>query len=464
MAAMVAFVACDDTKTPLGSSLVKDKVEIVIDSSFTVTGRSVVSDQVQARTILQLLGSITAPPYGTFSSSVVTQFMPTENIVTEGVEPSTIDSVKLLMRVPLAGFVGDSLAAMGITAYPLTRQLPAAITSAFNPDGYYDPSRPLASTMYSMAPGPNDTIARAGYRLVSLDLGKEFGRTLFEKYKSSPSTFSTPGAFAQWFPGVCLTTTFGSGRVAQIDSTVITMYYRQILPIDDPSNPRDTTIFRSNSYLAVAPEILTNNNMTYAMADALRRRAENGEALLVAPVGYDVELRFPARDLVDRFRSAGTELSVINTLTFTIPVEEITNSYGITPPPFILMVKKSKKDEFFAKSLLPDQVTSFYAAYDSYRRQYVFNDMRDYLLDVLTRDAVTDDDEEFVLCPVTIGFEQTGTTASSYNYYYYYYGVTPESTQTVGTVTPYVNRPSMAKLSMEKAKISFTFSVQKSIF
>lgn len=460
VAAMLATAACDDETSSLGSSLVTDRVEIVIDSTFQVTGHSVKSREVQARTILQLIGRMDARNYGMFSSTVVTQFMPVESLVTEGVDESTIDSVKMIMRAPLNAFVGDSLAVMGLTAYPLSRQLPTGINSAFDPSEYYDAANPLASAMYAMTGAVTDTVTTFPYRLITLDLGKDFGRRLLRKYKESPETFATPSAFASWFPGMYLTTTFGSGRVAQVDSTVITMYYRQILPVGTASNPRDTTIYRSNSYLAVTPEILTNNNMHFEAASEITQRAAAGEPILVAPTGYDVELTFPARDIVSRYRAEKSDLAVINTLNFSIPVTEIANDYGITPPPYVLLVKKSKKEEFFAKSLLPDQVTSFYAEYDSYHRRYSFTDMRDYILDLLSKEEITADDEEFIVCPVTIGFEQTGSNHTS-PYYYYYYGMSPNSQKsTVATVTPYVNRPSMAKLDLGHAKITFTYSVQ----
>ena len=458
---MVTTVACDDDKSPLGSSLVKDQVEIVIDSAFTLKGHSIESREVQARTILQLIGRMSADNYGSFSSSVVTQFMPTENLVTEGVTESTVDSVKMIMRAPLGAYVGDSLSIMGITAYPLVKQLPAGINSAFNPDGYYDTANPLASVMYTMTGAVNDTTVSFPSHLITLDLGKEFGQRLLRQYNESPSTFATPGAFASWFPGIYLTTTFGNGRVAQIDSTVITMYYRQILPIGTSSNPRDTTIYRSNSYLAVTPEVLTNNNMSFDIARSLTDRVNAGEPILAAPTGYDVDLTFPASEIASRYKAQGTDLTVVNSLKLTIPVEEITNNYGITPPPYVLMVKKSKKNEFFAKSLLPDNITSFYAAYDSYRRCYTFTDMRDYILDILDKDQITAEDEEFTICPVTIGFEKVNQNTSSYYYYYYYYGTSSATeTTTVASVTPYVNRPSMAKLDLGNAKITFTYSVQ----
>ncbi len=458
-----AVTSCDDNISSIGSSIVEDQVEIMVDSTFVITGHSVPNTEVQARTVLQLLGSITAGSYGTFESSVVTQFMPTQNFITEGVTDQTIDSVKLIMRVPLGAYVGDSMAVMGLTAYPLTQPLPANITSSFNPKDYFDPSQPMGSTMYTVNGGAlNDSLASFPYRIVSMHLGKELGQKLLNRYKDSPSTFSSPTAFAQWFPGLYLRNTFGSGRVVQVDSTVISMYYRQILPVDDAKNPRDTTIYRTSSYLAVTPEILTNNNMTYAMAPELIDRAQAGEPIIIAPIGYDVQLNFPAQALVDRIHSTGSDFTVLNSLSLSIPVEEIANDHGITPPPYVLLVKKSMKEEFFRKSLLPDNVNSFYAAYDSYKRSYTFNDMRGYILDVLEKNTVTTDDEEFIICPVTISFEQKASASNSMLYYYYYgAALNDEQSYIVAGVTPYVNRPAMAKLSLDKSKIVFTYSVQQ---
>lgn len=458
-----AITSCDDETSPIGSSLVDDQVEIVVDSTFVITGHSVVSPEVEARTVLQLLGKMTAEGYGSFESSVVTQFLPTENFITDGVTPETIDSVKLIMRVPVSAYVGDSMAVMGLTAYPLTAQLPAGITSSFNPAGFYDATAPMGSTMYTVNGGAlNDSLAALPYHLISMHLGRDFGRKLLEKYKESPSTFNTPNAFAQWFPGMYLANTFGSGRVVQVDSTVISMYYRQILPVADASPARDTTIYRTSSYLAVAPEILTNNNMNFGISPSLLARAEAGEPILVAPTGYDVQMNFPASELLSRYRTYGTELSVVNRLDLTVPVEEIANSYGITPPPYVLLVKKSMKKEFFEKSLLPDSVNSFYAAYDYVNRCYKFNDMRRYFLSLLDKDNTTADDEEFIVCPVTIAFEKKASAEYSY-YLQYYYGtqLSDEQSYVVAGVTPYVNRPAMAKLALDKAKITFSFSVQK---
>lgn len=454
VAALSALVsACDDDTSTIGSSLIQDQVKIVVDDSFTLTGHSVASGRVQSRTILQLLGNIDAEGYGSFSSDVVTQFMPSQTIPYTDVD---LDSVRLVMRMPLGGYVGDSLMPMGIAVHRLTRDLPAPIFSDFNPAGYYEPTPYATATYTATAAGLSPTEQKRKFRLINIDLPNSFGAELLAKYKESPETFATPGAFSQWFKGFYIRTSFGSGRVAQIDSTAITLYFHRTYR--DEETDRDTTVYNSAAYLAVTPEIVTNNNMHYNVSPELSAKASE-QAVIAAPTGYDVEIRFPAREMIEKYRSEKTLLSIINTVSLEIPTLDITNSYGLTPSPTVLLVKTSEKNDFFARSKLPNDTTSFYATYDSFNHRYVFSEMRDYILSLLDKEEITDDDMNFTICPVTIGFE-SNATSNNYYYYYYYYNMPMSQQLTIASVTPYVNRPSMGILDLKNSKILFTYSLQ----
>ena len=101
------LTACDESAN-IGSSIIEDEIEIVMDSTFEVTGHSVDCGKIPSRTVSQLLGIINAKGYGTLSSDVVTQLMPSATIDTTGVTPEDIDSMKLTLYVPLGGYTGDS--------------------------------------------------------------------------------------------------------------------------------------------------------------------------------------------------------------------------------------------------------------------------------------------------------------------------------------------------------------------
>ncbi len=457
---MLGIMSCEDSSTA-GGSLVQDEVEIVMDSAFSVEGRPVTNDLVQSRTILQLLGSIEAEGYGLLSSDIVCQYMPASNIDTFGVKAEYIDSVRLEMCMYKDAFAGDSTVPMGLTVYMLDKQLPSPIYSNFDPTGYYDPSKPVGSVTYSALLDGSPGLAKDDngnlYKSINVKLPRQLGVDLYNLFLNSPQTLQTPQAFAKWFPGLYIANSFGSGRVTRINNNYINVYYHSVHKINDDKNPRDTTLYHVSSYMAVTPEIITNNNIHFEMSDALEDRADDGETILVGPTGYDVEFIFPTREILQRYQSQSGPLSVVNALNFTIPAKDISNDYGLKPPPYILMVKKSQKDKFFASTQINDNMSSFYAAYNSLTKSYTFSSMRNYIIDIINKGSVTADDEEFVICPVQVSFY----TNSNSNYYYgYYYGSSSSTSTQVSTITPYVTEPVMTILDLKHAKIDFTFSKQ----
>lgn len=457
---MLGVMSCEESSTA-GGSLVQDEVEIVIDSAFSVSGRPVTSDLVQSRTILQLLGSLKAEGYGTLSSDIVCQYMPASAIDTFGVKAEYIDSVKLELCMYKNAFAGDSTVPMGLTVYMLTKQLPSPIYSDFDPTGYYDPSSPVGSATYSALLDGSPELAKDDnnslYKSIYVKLPKKIGVDLYNLFLKSPQTLQSPQAFAQWFPGLYIANSFGSGRVTRITNNYINVYYHSVHKINDEKNPRDTTLYHVSSYMGVTPEIITNNNIRFEMSEALEERAQDGETLLVGPTGYDVEFTFPAREILERYKAQSGPLAVVNALNFSIPAKDISNDYGLKPPPYILMVKKSQKDKFFSTTKVNDNMSSFYATYNSSTGTYAFSSMRNYIIDLIKKGTVTSDDEEFVICPVQVSFY----TTSNNNYYGYYgYYSSSSSTAQVSSITPYVVEPVMTILDLKHAKIDFTFSKQ----
>ena len=120
------------------------------------------------------------------------------------------------------------------------------------------------------------------------------------------------------------------------------------------------------------------------------------------------------------------------------------------------MVKKSEKEKFFSRASVNDNMSSFYAAYDSTNKCYNFSSMLNYINDIIKKGTVTPEDEEFVICPVNISYY---AAASSSSYYGYYYGYSSQ-TQQISAITPYVTEPVMVKLDFSKAEIKFSFTRQ----
>ncbi|MCM1032508.1 MAG: DUF4270 domain-containing protein [Odoribacter sp.] len=446
IAGLTAFVACDDASS-VGNVLDNETVVIVIDSNYTVTGTSEANPVVQSRTLSQLLGKIEAPRYGNITSNVVAQFMPSTDIDTAKMTAADIDSVKLFMQMDNDAFVGDSLVPMGLQVYRLTRELPYPIYSNFNPDGYYDPS-PIGGAVYTASVlNEPDSVQKRTMKAVIVDLPTSLGREIFDAYKANPATFSNPETFtAEVFQGLYFRSSYGSGRISDFTTTSIRLYYHKTIYNTDSARYETTNY--TGDYLAVTPEVIVNNNIKFTPAPELEQMVADGDHILAAPAGYQVEIKFPGRELLEAYNKYQGSLRVLNTLTFEIPADSIANDYSIAPPPYAMLIVKNQLNEFYAANTIPDNVTQFYAPYNTTTRSYNFTAMRGYLLDLLSKEQITDDDLTFLLCPVQVNTETAANTG---------YGT---SSTIVTSVVPYVSKPAMARISLSDAKIKLTFSAQ----
>lgn len=442
----LSLIGCEDTPN-VGNSLVEGESEVVIYSDFTLKGRTVDNPRVQSRTVTQVLGNIDARGYGEFTSDFMTQFMPSATIA-HNITRDNIDSLKLLFYVPNGSFVGDSVVPMGLEIYRLNKQLPAQIFSNESPDAYYNPSDLLASKIYACnALGANDSIQSLSYRLIDVKMPLSLAHELYDLYVSDPNAYAFPSSFAQHFPGIYVKNSYGKGRVVEISSTMMRLYYHTTTTDSDGN---ETISRHQGNYYAVTPEIILNNHLTYSISDELSQRIADGEKIVVAPVGRDVELEFPIRDVIDYYNTNSGSMSVVNTLTLDIPAEKIANDYGIDPPEHLLLILSDKKDDFFLRNELNNDITSFYAVYDSTNHRYRFTGLRNYLNEMMKKDQLTPADYTFTLTPVEIKTE----IKSSSSYYY------STSTSYVSAINPYIGAPAMVKLNLDDAQLRFTFSKQ----
>lgn len=117
----------------------------------------------------------------------------------------------------------------------------------------------------------------------------------------------------------------------------------------------------------------------------------------------------------------------------------------------MLMVKKSEAKKFFDENKVPDNKSSFYAAYDSEKKRYVFNSMRQYFLEVLEAqekgEEIGSEFSDFLLVPVYVRTE----TVENYN----------STTTYVTRCQPYLTRPTMTEIHTDRSIVTFTYSAQQ---
>ncbi|MBQ5546814.1 MAG: hypothetical protein H7707_04965, partial [Acetobacter sp.] len=89
----------------------------------------------------------------------------------------------------------------------------------------------------------------------------------------------------------------GSGHVVNIKAVELDVYYRQLVHTDtkDSISPA-----HGQSYLASTPEVTSNNIIRFDIDDAVEEMVDRGEAIIAAPAGYEVQVRFQIQDLIDK--------------------------------------------------------------------------------------------------------------------------------------------------------------------
>ena len=446
MALLAITNACTDET--IGSSLTDTRLAVIEDSNFTVIGTTVPNKRLQARTSTQLIGAIKAGGYGTLRSEVLTQMMPTYQIDTVDV---TIDSCRFRFRVPLEnGFTGDSLAPMRMSIYRLNKQLTAPMFSDDDPSQYYDPADLIGSAPYSPASAVRTTDLETvtEYRAVYVPMPVSFAQELFDKFRREPEVFKSPAAFAQYFPGIYIANSFGSGRMMNFSRTEFEVFYSKHVASEDLD-----TIYTgiSQVYMAASPEVLQDNIISLDVDPIVNHRISQGEDIVLAPAGYEVQIRFPINEILEHFKAQTMgDIAVINKLEMEIPVDDPGTQYNIAPPTNLLIVKTSMKDQFIEGDSLTNNKDSFYAKYSSEDKCYTFGFMRDYILNIINNKGgiATEEDINLTVTPVDI---TTYTTAATY--------YTSAST-VVTKIAPQVSAPAIARLRFDKAKVKITFSRQ----
>lgn len=459
IAAALGWISCDNAD-PLampGSSLVGDQFQIEIADTFKLNARSVANPKIQSRTTTQLLGAIEAPAYGILRADYVAQMFPSTNLDVTNVE---LDSVKLQLVFDKDGFVGDSLAPIGFEVYPLTGDLPYPIYSDTPISGKYNPN-----------PGPDDChgvgiftavggaisteAAASNYRFAYANLPLAFGQKILDAFKD-PATrpyFNNPDEFVNnVFPGVYVRCSYGSGRVTRVTDTRLLIYYQKRSQIANSEGVLVDSLQHLYTYAMVsAPEVISNTCIDLDCSQTIDQMAADGRALVVSPAGYDVEIDFPINNVIDSYKSNTIQaLSMVNTMTFSLPADSVANGRGIKAPDYLLMVLKKDKDKFFAANKLPDNITSFTAALNANTMTYNFGNMRNYLMEMINKEEqIKPEDYTFVLTPVSLVMDDSSSS---------YYAQTSSSLM---GLTPMIAMPSMAELRFKDAKITLTFSRQQ---
>lgn len=457
LALAAGFSACDDETSRIGSSLSRGEVIITIDSlTFDLEARRVDADCYDSRSTSYMIGRLSAPEYGELACSFVTRLMCADALsVPDSISSNRVDSVAMFVTIPRGYITGDSLAPQVLNIYKLEKELPSDITNAFNPEGYYSAASLMGTksfTASAIAMG-DSAFLKLKNLTVTVPVDRKVGVDLFNTYRSNPDIFSWPQTFSKYFPGLFVESGFGRGCISNITSMKLVTYFHYLANkttvTDSTSVTKQVHVKDSVALLATAPEVLSSNNITYRVASSITRMWDEGKTVITTPGGYQARITLPARKIIESYKKNEANMSVISNLTLSIPATGIDNDFGIGIAPNILMVKTSELENFFKGNRIPDNENSFWAAYSSNTGRYYFSSLRNFILPLIDKAEITEEDTDFTLVPVEVITEDVKN-----NY-------TGEVTTYVTDCRIYTLKPTMTLLSTDKAQLSFTYSAQQ---
>ena len=394
LAVLGLVTACDDTTDTLGSSLTnREDLITVSDGVFKIVSRSITVDSVLAKNTKGYLGNVKDPETGVYiKSDFITQFhvpetfaFPNDTSFADGVKADSCD-----LRLFFDSFYGDSLTTLKATVYELSKPVEENVDyySTFDPEKYgmirvgegrLQSTKVFSLTDKNYSDSLRNTDSYTNHVLFRFEQEytdrngekyNNYGTYLLKRYYANKEDFRNSYTFSHNVcPGFYVKFENGLGAMARISTSQICTYY----------TVHDTIDHKSYSIFAGTEEVRQITRMT-TDSGRLKELAEDKTCTYIkSPAGIFTELTLPIEDIMnghenDSVNAAKVELRAL--------VNTVDSKYSFAPPSTILMVEKSKMEEFFKEEKMPDYRTSYISSYSSTTGTFTFSNIGHLLKDI----------------------------------------------------------------------------------
>jgi hypothetical protein len=397
-------MACNDTMGRVGADTQPDEDKIsVFDTTLQIEARTIQVDSIYAKTINGLLGEYYDPSYGTMKGSYICQYYPSIGFFyLDSIVDNKIDSVQLNISY---SFLGDSLAPMELTVYPVIKQLDKHYYTNTDPDDYCDLRNPITKYSYTarnLNISDSAMIASGYTYYISVPLPVEFGQEYLDKIRNNE--LKSVDEFLEFFPGTYITTTFGTGSMLAVNYTEILLYYSRKTTLKDINGNDSIAIRVSNAAFAVTKEIIQLN--TFKNTNPSFLLENNPDSIyLKSPAGVFTELTIPIKEIVKgigkkKFSSVVLSLSAYerNKWEYSLPFPGIGQMGSSYYKSKLLLIEPDSVKNFFEQQKIADNKTSFSTVFNSSTYTYNFNNIANVVQNAIEK--APDKDLKLWLIPV----------------------------------------------------------------
>ena len=388
--AVLFLISCDDDTSSLGGSLTpKDDVISVINDSCFATSQTIKSaDSLIIMTSQCNLGRFTEEQSGsTIYAGYLTQIGCKENLTISdtiyGISDYEfpqwfIDEVGdkkpyyANLKLYYSYYFGDSTNTIKIEVFPLDRMIDT--NTRYYPD--VDPSlfcntdaKPLASyTASGWNMQESDSIRGNDdyYQCLTIPLPDTLAKRILSAYVN-PDTrhyFADSKSFMQnILKGFYVRCVQGDGTVFYIERTVLEVNFKYIGPDTNGKSVLKSLMaeFYGNS------EVLQMNSFKWTGLD--NQLADNSFTWIRSPFGLLTEITLPVDEMRD-------DNYVLNAAQLRLS-SAVTPSSRFKPstPTYLMLIRKDKMQEFFAKNNTSDNIESFVAIYSTKYGTYTYENI-----------------------------------------------------------------------------------------
>ena len=288
---------CNDDISLVGPSIQPESDKItVFQDSIRFKASTVQLDSIYARTVNGLLGELYDPLYGNLKSDYICQFYCPEGFKFKHTPiDGRIDS--MIYQITYSSWVGDSLAPMQVQIYQVTKPLLKDYYTNIDPADFCNMQTSLGTKTYTAYDTSipdwqreiTDTSDPDYYvPHVHVRMPQSLGQHIYDETLNNPASFETQEAFNNFFPGLYVTTTYGTGNILDVRSSSMLIYYRYNGTSSETGNDTIyTTIERFNTTQEVIqPRAASGSRCRICLYENARRRLHQTGSIGRTAQGY----------------------------------------------------------------------------------------------------------------------------------------------------------------------------------
>ncbi|MBP6634378.1 MAG: DUF4270 domain-containing protein [Paludibacter sp.] len=361
--------SCTDDITNIGAGIQLPGDTIVVDAkSFNLTSENFSVESIFSRPDSLLLGTFVdnISNTGTTYADIFAQFMPPVDF--EYPAGAQGDSIKLFMYYK--SWFGDKYSPMQVNVYEMNRgnifKYSQPYPSNINPDDYVDPANKvlLGSRIFT---AKDAVIPRSDTTAIAFNLSSDFlnrfsNNMLHRKFNDNASdTENNVSMFHKLFNGMYITTDFGSASMIYVRSIVMRYYfsYKYLAP-----GATDSTVVKTYVNYSASPEVRQINRFQQPKKADVKLYYDNKPEinLISSPANIYTKVNIPLEQIKNSISMNGRKL-IINSATLRIDATDVKDTTLAQPlAKNLLLIDKSKYDEFFRKRMLPTDTTAIVAS------------------------------------------------------------------------------------------------------